>query len=179
MQQWLSWQRPDWSVEKQDVHQISSGPFANDTRTKRWTSVCTCAAFQFCKISQMLLRGETRLAPGAVPRTKSKPQPIHHICQSRLFVLRKTTSLESSCNLYPQIAEYMVRAFGKPLCYNYRHFNTQCFIKYVHNPQTNAIFMYRLRWVFVPWSSPYKAKLAGNKSDFMSWNCSLCLRQSL
>lgn len=85
-------------------------------------------------------------------------------------MLRKTTSLESSCNLYPQIAEYMMRAFGKSLCFNYRHINTQCFIKYVHNPHANAIFMYRLRWVFVPWSSPYKTSLAGKKSDFMSWN---------
>lgn len=82
---------------------------------------------------------------------------------SRLSVLQKTTSLESSCNLYPQIAECLMRAFGKSLYYNYHHFNT-------HNPQTNAIFMFRLQWVFVPWSSPYKTDLLGKKSDFMSRN---------
>ncbi len=113
---------------------------------------------------------EDTASPRSCPRTTSKPQPIHHICQSRLFVLRKITSLESSCNLYPQIAEYMLRAFGKSLCYNYRHFNTHSTSYHVHNPQTNAIFMYRLQWVFVPWSSPYKTNLAGKKSDFMKWN---------
>lgn len=82
----------------------------------------------------------------------------------------RPTSLESSCNLYPQIAEYMMRAFGKSLCYNYRYLNTHRTSHQVHNPQTNAIFMYRLRWVYVPWSSPYKTDLAGKKSDFMSWS---------
>lgn len=61
------------------------------------------------------------------PRTKSKPQPVHHFCQSRLSVLQKTTSLESSRNLYPQIAECLLRAFGKSLYYNYQQ-HTQCFI---------------------------------------------------
>lgn len=123
-----------------------------------------------------------RRASGAVRGREETTSPP---CLSiRPFVLRKTTSLEISCNLYPQIAEYM-RAFREvPELLLSTFFNTHSASSNMStNSQTNAIFMYRLLCLFVPWSSPLKT-LAGKKNKNIKNPTSLPffpqqLRQSL
>lgn len=122
---------------------------------------------------------KTRLALGAVPRTKSKSQLVHHICQSCLFAGHLAIFIL-------RLPSTWFRLFVNSLCYNYRHLNTRIHThtysasQNVHNPQTNAIFMYRLRWVFVPWISPYKTKSGRQKVRLHDLESSLlCLRQSL
>lgn len=120
--------------------------------------------FSFVKTPKCRSKERTA-SPQSCPRTKSKP-PVHHFCQSRLFdhfawiILQ---SLSTDCRVHDagfrEVPALSLSTF----------LHTQCFIKYVHNPQTNAIFMYRLRWVFVPSWSPYKTNLTGKKSDFMSY----------
>lgn len=103
--------------------------------------------FRFVKTSKC--RSEERTAsPWSCPRTKSTP--VHHflsiptVCTSKdHFAWVILQSLSTDCRVH----DAGIREVPALSLSTFQHTHTQCFIKYVHSLQTNAIFMYRLHWI--------------------------------
>lgn len=166
-QQWLSEQILSWSTEKQgDVQQTSSEAYAHGTQD---TAMDISLYFGFSFVKTPKSCSKNTASPRSCPRTTSKPQPIHHFVNPDCLCFERSLRLSHPAIFIHRLPSKWCGLSGSH-CAIIINISIECFIKYVHNRQTNAIFMYRLRWVFVPWRSPYKTNLAGKKSDFMSRN---------
>lgn len=117
---------------------------------------------------------KTRLALGAVPRTKSKSQLVHHICQSCLFDGHLAIFIL-------RLPSTWFRLFVNSLCYNYRHLNTQAYT-HTHTVLHKMSTILKLTQSLCidcggcsfRGSAPTKQDLAGKKSGFMIWKVPFC-----
>lgn len=93
--------RPSMAAEPNNTARATMAPRALSSASHR-------ASLYF------LLDGLVKTPSTRPPLLSDDERQTSTISPSRLFVFRKSASLESSCNLYPQIAECVVRAFWIP-----------------------------------------------------------------